>query len=147
VAAFGPGGTADGDDPQNAPLALGGDPARPWHSSWYTTAHFGNLKGGTGLLVDLGRAVAVSSVRVSLGNPGADLELRAGREPALAGLPRVGVAYGAGGTVRFRLSPAVHARYLLVWFTKLPQDDAGTYQATVWNISVQGSPLPSSYEP
>jgi cytoskeletal protein RodZ len=147
VAAFGPGGTADGDDPQSAALALGGDPGRPWHSSWYTTARFGNLKDGTGLLVDMGRAVTVSSVRVRLGNPGADLELRAGRVPALAGLPRVASSFGAGGTVQFRLARPPHVQYLLLWFTRLPPDNAGTYQATVWKIGVQGRPLPSRHEP
>jgi cytoskeletal protein RodZ len=143
VAAFGPGGPADGDDPQNAALALAGDPARPWHSSWYTTPHFGNLQAGTGLLVDMGRTVTVSSVRVSLGNPGADLELRAGRVPSLAGLPRVASSYGAGGTVRFRLGTPVAARYVLIWFTKLPPDNAGTYQASVWKVRVEGRRLPS----
>jgi cytoskeletal protein RodZ len=141
VAAFGPGGTADGDDPRNAALALGGDPARPWHSSWYTTARFGNLQGGTGLLVDMGHAVTVSSVGVSLaGRPGADIELRAGTQPALAGLPRVVGAHGAGGTVRFQLATPVRARYVLIWFTLLPPDDAGTYQAAIWEITVQGRP-------
>jgi cytoskeletal protein RodZ len=147
VAAFGPGGTADGDHPQSAALALAGDPGRPWRSSWYTTARFGNLKNGTGLLVDMGRAVTVSMVRVSLGHPGADLELRAGRVPALAALPRVASSAGAGVTVQFRLARPPHVRYLLVWFTRLPPDNAGTYQATVWKIGVRGRPLPSGYEP
>jgi hypothetical protein len=141
VAAVGPGGTGDGDDPQNAALALGGDPARPWHSSWYTTAHFGNLKAGTGLLLSMGRAVTVSSVRVGLGGgPGADLELRAGDARTLAGLPRVASAHGAGGTVQFRLGAGQRVRYLLIWFTKLPPDNAGTYQASVWKIAVTGRP-------
>src|SRR5215469_10930261 len=57
AAAVGPAGTSDGDDPQDAPLALSGDPATPWHTDWYATARFGNLQTGTGLLVDLGRSV------------------------------------------------------------------------------------------
>jgi Helix-turn-helix domain len=147
VTAFGPGGTGDGDNPRHASLALGGDPGRPWRSSWYTTPHFGNLQDGTGLLVDMGRTVKVSSVRVWLGNSGADLELRVGRVPTLAGLPRKASAYGAGGTVRFRLAAPVPARYVLIWFTRLPPDSAGTYQASVWRIDVQGLRLPSRHEP
>jgi hypothetical protein len=146
VAAFGPGGTPTGDDPQHAGLALGGDPARPWLSDWYTTAYFGNLYAGTGLLVDMGRTVTISSVSVSLGNPGANLELHAGGTHVLADLPRVASASGAGGTVQFRLSSPPRARYLLVWFTKLPPDNAGTYQASVWKVSVQGRPLPSGHD-
>jgi cytoskeletal protein RodZ len=148
VTAFGPGGAGTGDDPQHAALALGGDPARPWLSDWYTTARFGNLQAGTGLLVDMGRTVTVTSVQVSLGGgPGADLELRAGGTPALAALPPVARSDGAGGTVRFRLGTPARARYLLVWFTLLPPDSAGTYQASVWKIAVQGRPLPSRHGP
>lgn len=140
VAAFGTGGPATGDDPQNAALALGGDPTRPWLSDWYTTAYFGNLYAGTGLLVDMGRTVTIGSVRVSLGASGANLELHAGTTPALSGLPRVAVADNAGNTVQFRLTDQPRARYLLIWFTRLPMDNAGTYQASVWNITVQGTP-------
>src|SRR5215471_4826241 len=42
AAAMGPEGLSSGDDPQNARLALAGNPATPWHTNWYTTAHFGN---------------------------------------------------------------------------------------------------------
>jgi len=138
VAAFGPAGLADGDDPQGAALATGGDPAQPWTSQWYATAQFGALKNGTGLLLDMGRTVTVSSVRVSLVNSGADIDLRAGSRPDLAFLPRVAGASNAGGTVRLRPGTPVHARYVLIWFTKLPPDNVGTYRASVYRITVQG---------
>jgi cytoskeletal protein RodZ len=139
VAAFGPAGLADGDDPRGAALAVAGNPARPWISQWYATAHFGALKDGTGLLLDMGRTVTVSSVRLSLaGRSGADIDLRAGSKPVLSWLPRVASATNAGGTVPFRLSTPVHVRYLLIWFTKLPPDNAGTYRASVYRITVQG---------
>jgi cytoskeletal protein RodZ len=141
VAAFGPAGTADGDNPQNAALAIAGNPATPWYSQWYATPEFGNLKNGTGLLLDLGRTVTVSSVQVSLvSGSGADIQLRAGNTPDQAQLSQVASASNAGGTVRFHLSAPVHARYLLVWFTKLPPDNAGTYQARVYQIATQGQP-------
>ena len=141
VAAFGPAGTADGDNPQLAALAVGGNPAQPWSSQWYATPQFGNLKAGTGLLLDMGRTVTVSSVRLSLvSRSGADLALRAGSKPIPAWLLQVASASNAGGTVQFRLSTPAHARYLLIWFTKLPPDNAGTYQASVYKITVQGQP-------
>ncbi len=138
VAAFGPAGTADGDNPQQAAQAIGGNPATPWTSDWYSTPEFGNLQAGTGLLLDMGRTVTVTSVRLSLGHPGADLQLRAGGTPALAGLPQVASSSGAGGAVQLPLSTPAHARYLLIWFTKLPPDASGTYQASVYKITVQG---------
>jgi hypothetical protein len=139
VAAFGPAGLADGDDPRGAALAVAGDPARPWISQWYATARFGALKNGTGLLLDMGRTVTVSSVRVSLvSRSGADIDLRAGSRPDLASLPRVASASNAGGAVQLRPGTPVHVRYVLIWFTKLPPDNVGTYRASVYRITVQG---------
>ena len=138
VAAFGPSGTADGDNPQTAARALSGDPATPWVSDWYATADLNN-EAGTGLLVDMGRTVTITSVRLSLaGRPGADLQVRVGGSPALSDLRSVARASGAGGTIRLSLSTPVQARYLLIWFTLLPPDTSGTYQASVYDITVQG---------
>jgi cytoskeletal protein RodZ len=135
VAAFGPGG---GDDAQQAAQAVSGNPATPWRTDWYTTPYFGNLYPGTGLLLDMGRTVTLTSVRLSLGNPGADLQLRAGSTPVLADLHTVATSTGAGSTVQLSLASPAHARYLLIWFTKLPPDNAGTYQASVYGITVRG---------
>ena len=138
VAAFGPAGTADGDDPQRAALAIGGDRARPWISQWYATARFGALKQGTGLLLDMGRPVTVASVRLSLVNSGADIQLRAGSKPVPAWLPVVAHVSNAGRTAQLKPGAPVHVRYLLIWFTKLPPDNAGHYQAAVYRITVRG---------
>ena len=139
VTAFGPAGTADGDDPQRASLAISGQPATPWYSDWYTTSDFGHLQAGTGLLVDMGRTVTISAVRLALGGQaGATLQLRAGGRPVLADLHTVATSAGAGRIVEFSLTSPAHARYLLVWFTKLPPDNAGTYQASIYAISVRG---------
>jgi hypothetical protein len=52
----------------------------------------------------------------------------------------VASASNAGGTVQFQLTAPVHVRYVLIWITKLPPDTAGTYQASVYKIIVQGQP-------
>src|SRR5439155_1792782 len=130
VAAFGPAGLADGDNPQNAAFAIAGHAGRPWYSQWYATPRFGALKSGTGLLLDMGRTVTVSSVRLSLGSrSGASIALRAGSKPLPAWLPQVAAAANAGGTVQLRPGAPVHVRYGLILFTKLPPDNAGHYQA------------------
>jgi cytoskeletal protein RodZ len=140
VTAFGPAGTADGDNPQTAARALSADPATPWVSDWYATADL-NGQGGTGLLVDMGRTVTITSVRLSLaGRPGADLQVRAGGGPVLSDLRSVARSSGVGGTIRLSLTTPVQARYLLIWFTLLPRDTLGTYQASVYDITVQGQP-------
>ncbi len=141
MAAFGPDGTANGDDPRGAAGATGASSASAWYSDWYTTADFGNLQAGTGLLLDMGRAVTVTSVRLSLGHiPGADFQVRAGDTPVLADLRKVASSTGAAGLVHVSLAAPVHARYLLIWFTKLPPDPSGTYQVSVYEIRVQGRP-------
>ncbi len=140
VAAFGPAGTADGDNPQTAARALSGDPATPWVSDWYAAADLNNAA-GTGLLLDMGRSVTITSVRLSLaGRPGADLQVRVGGSPVLAELRSVARSSGAGGTIRLSLTKPVQARYLLIWFTQLPPDSSGTYQASVYDITVRGQP-------
>jgi hypothetical protein len=138
VTAFGPAGRGDGDDPQRAALAIGGDRARPWISQWYATARFGALKQGTGLLLDMGRPVTVASVRVSLVNSGADIQLRAGSKPVPAWLPVVAHVSNAGHIAQLKPGAPVHVRYLLIWFTKLPPDNEGHYRAGVYRITVQG---------
>src|SRR5215472_13291535 len=139
AAAIGPEGLGSGDDSQNARLALVGNPATPWHTSWYTTAHFGNLRTGTGLLLDLGRPVTVTKAQITLGSiPGADIELRAGNVPALADLQPVARVTDAGSVLRLTPAGPVRARYLLIWFTLLPPDGSGTYQADISGVSLRG---------
>ena len=123
--AFGPGGPAHGDDPQGASLAIDRSRRTAWRTDWYTTSHFGDLKAGTGLLLDMGHRVTITSARIKLGAvPGADLQLRAGAPATLAGLRPVASATNAHGTIRLRLATPVRARYVLIWFTQLPPDPA-----------------------
>jgi cytoskeletal protein RodZ len=133
--AFGPRGTSDGDNAQHASRALSGNQAMPWHTDWYTTAKFGNLQAGTGLLLDLGQTVVATSVTIQLGStPGSDLQVRAGTSST--DLSVVASATDAGGTVRLPLTGQPDIRYLLIWFTLLPPDAAGTYQAYISSVTV-----------
>jgi hypothetical protein len=139
VVAFGPDGTADGDNPQLASRAIDGSPATAWTTNWYGMPRFANVQGGTGLLLDLGRRVTITGAGVTLGRvPGADFQLRAGNTPSLADLPPVAIATDASGALGVRLTTPVDARYVLLWFTALPPSGSGTYQASVYNISVLG---------
>ena len=136
--AFGPDGTADGDNPQNAGRVLT-DPADGWVTQWYATANFGALKQGTGLLLDMGHTVTIATVRLTLGSyPGTSLELRLGRSPEFGALPVAASASNAGTVLSLSLKAPVRARYVLLWFTKLPPNGAGTYQEFVHGVTVQG---------
>ncbi len=138
--AFGPAGASQGDNPDLSALAVDGSTGTSWQTDWYSTAEFSGLKQGTGLLLDMGKNVSVSAVRVLLGAaPGGSFQLRAGESPQLASLPPVASADDTGGLVTVRLASPVSARYLLIWFVALPPDGSGTYQASVHNVSVTGA--------
>jgi hypothetical protein len=135
--AFGPDGASDGDNPNAATNPLNPHSAQPWNTDWYTSAKFGNLKPGTGLLLDMGQRVAVSRVAVHLGSgEGASLKLLAGNAPALDDLKVAASAADAGGDVVLHAS--TKARYLLLWFTSLPVSGNGQYEASVYSVSVAG---------
>jgi hypothetical protein len=53
-------------------------------------------------------------------------------------MPPVARAAGAGGVVHLRFASPAHGRYVLLWFTRLPPDPAGTFQASVYDISLTG---------
>jgi hypothetical protein len=137
AAAFGPAGTADGDNPQSAMFAIGPRSATPWQTQWYASPEFGMLKHGTGLLLDMGKTVTITRVRIGL-SPyrGASLQLRAGGSAAR--LRVVGHASDTGGTIRLRLAAPVRTRYLLIWFTLLPPNGQGRYQESVHGVVVNG---------
>ncbi len=135
--AAGPGG---GDNPQFAYRAIDASHATAWRTDWYTTARFGNLYPGTGLLLDMGHPVTITGAAISLGSaPGAALQIRVGAARGLAQRPLAARAAGAAGVLRLRFSRPAHGRYVLLWFTRLPEDPAGTFQASVYNIELTGA--------
>jgi cytoskeletal protein RodZ len=140
--AFGADGLVDGDNPQIAMYAITRGAPLPWESQWYVTPEFGMLKTGTGLLLDMGRRVTITSVRIELGPfAGADLQLRAGNSAAaVSSLKVVTRANGVGGALRFRLRSPRTARYVLLWFTLLPPNGVGQYQVSVSRVVVNGRP-------
>jgi len=139
--AFGPLGDSDGDSPALARLAIDGSTATAWRTQWYANAAFGNLKPGTGLLLDMGRPVTVTSAQIMLGAfTGAEFQLRVGSEPILADLRPVARATDAGGLVTMRPARPAKARYLLLWFTRLPPDSSGTFEAIIYDVRLHGIP-------
>ena len=141
ASAFGPAGFGSGDNPQIAAMAIDASAATGWQTDWYRSAAFGNLKAGTGLLIDMGHAVRITSVRILLGSThGADLLVRTEKTPAPGTDRGQAVASDAGGALSLKLTRPKRARYLLIWFTLLPPDPAGTFQVSVYNVSVRGTP-------
>jgi hypothetical protein len=124
-------------------MAIDTSTATVWSTDWYRTAHFGGLQPGTGLLIDMGHPVTITSARIILGSArGADLQVRTGKAPALTKMRLQASVSDASGTVQLGLARPHPARYLLIWFTQLPPDSAGTFQASVYDVRVKGYSRP-----
>jgi putative peptide zinc metalloprotease protein len=128
-----------------APEAIDGNPGTAWSTQYYLgSPAFGGLKTGTGLILDMGRPVRISSVTVTFGpEPGADVSLEVGSQDTLAAATlatfrTVARASDVGGTRTFRAADPVRGRYVLIWFTKLPPSGAGRFAAQIFNIVVWG---------
>jgi hypothetical protein len=141
--AFDPYGNGSDENSQLAPDAIDADPSTAWHTFWYTTAHFGGLEPGTGLVIDMGRSVTVTRVQVLLGPAaGANVQLRIGDSTdSLAAMGVAATTDDASGQISMRPSAPYHGRYVLIWFTKLPPEAGGrgVFQADVFNVAVHGS--------
>jgi hypothetical protein len=127
------------------PASAYGSPSRVWHTHWYTTAHFGNLQAGTGLLLDMGRPVQITSAWITLGAlPGVDLQVRiATTTTSERAFRTVARARNAGGPTRLATISPVRGRYVLIWFTRLPPAGSGdgTYQASIHALALYGLPV------
>ena len=140
IAAFGPDGTADGDNSADVSRINSGG-SLPWHTSWYTTPEYGGLQSGSGLLLDLGREVSVDSLQLTLGSaPGADVQVFVSDSPSISGQAAVGSAANLSGSVKLLTGSGATGRYVIVWFTQLPpnSDPAGTYEVNVYDVAVDG---------
>jgi putative peptide zinc metalloprotease protein len=101
-------------------------------------------KKGSGLILDMGRRVSVSSVMIKFGRQrGADVSIEVGNHaPAAARLSTfrtVGRADGIGGTYTIKVTCPVRGRYVLARFTKLPSAGAGRFAAGTFTIVIRGS--------
>ena len=133
------------EDSAEAQAAIDGNPATAWHTEYYLgNPVFGGLKKGSGLIVDMGRAVRISSVTVTFGSvPGADVSLEVGNHDTLsaatlATFRTVAAANDIGGTHTFTARHSARGRYVLIWFTKLPPAGSGQFAAEIFSIVVRG---------
>ncbi len=140
---------AAADDPQAAGQAIDPSTTTFWHTDYYLNSpYFGNLQKGTGLVLDMGRQVKVSQVRVLFGSSaGANVQIKVDNSgspppPGTAGsLPTAAQATGISGSRTFTLRNPVAGRYVVIWFTKLPPQPgtANHYQAQIYNVTIRGS--------
>ena len=144
------GGNEDGGQAVNV---IDNNPGTFWHTDYYLTyPALGNLKKGTGLILDMGKQVRLSQVVVQFGSSCcADVQIEIGNDnnpvpSALSSFASVASSTTATGVTTFNVSSATTGRYVLIWITRLPPlaGAANQYQAQIYNVVVHGAAVSQS---
>ncbi len=142
------GGAGSSEDPGGAQYAIDGNASTAWHTSYYLGSPvFGNLKKGTGLILDMGQQVRLSQVVVQFGATccaHVEIEIGNNNTPDPAALSTFTVLQSsdtAAGSTTFTVTKQAAGRYLLIWLTGLPPlaGSPGKYEALIYNVTVRGS--------
>jgi serine/threonine protein kinase len=153
--------TGFNDNRQDSGLAIDSNSSSFWATSFYIgNPVFGGLQRGSGLMLDMGKPVRLSSVTVTLGAvPGANVDIRIGNSNAQSPqgddapghnalgqqtadhMQTVASQTNVSGTVTFTVSSHATGQYVLIWFTKLPPyvGHPNQYLAKIFNVVVKGS--------
>lgn len=131
------------ENSKRASRAVDGDPATSWRTEKYGSATFDGRKPGVGLVLDLGESRTVVSVEVTLDDAGGSVELRVPAKPANSAPMKSidqwdSMAGSEDAPKTLTLTPAqpVETRYLLVYFTELPDTSASTYRGGIAEVTV-----------
>ena len=144
------GGNEDGGQALNV---IDNNPGTFWHTDYYLTyPALGNLKKGTGLILDMGKQVRLSQVVVQFGaSCCADVQIEIGNDndpvpSALSSFASVASSTTATGVTTFNVRSATTGRYVLIWITRLPPlaGAANQYQAQIYNVVVHGAAVSQS---
>jgi serine/threonine protein kinase len=135
------------DDAAGARGAYATNPANAWRTQFYLdNPVFGGLKAGTGLLLDMGKAVSLSSIQLTFGpTAGTNVTIEIGNQPGLTPGPsftKIAKEKNVGsGTQTFQTSSSASGRYVLIWFTKLPPlaGSGNKFEAFVSGAVLRGS--------
>ncbi len=132
-----------GDPPEEnrelAPLAVDGDPATAWRTVTYEQdLGPGGLKTGVGLRLDLGSSRQVTDVDLTLGGAPSDVSLYLS-DDAPRGVAQLNPVANvtAGEQERVTLAEPGTGRFLVLWFTSLPEAEGG-FRGEVAEVVVRG---------
>jgi hypothetical protein len=143
---YNPLGSPGDDDPSDAGNAIDGSTSTAWHTSYYFSPVFGNLKKGTGLILDLGKQVRLSQVVVQFGAQcctHVQIELGNSSTSTAAALSTFTVLQSsttAANRTTFTMTKQATGRYLLIWLTDLPPmaGDPGRFETLIYDVVVHG---------
>jgi hypothetical protein len=143
---YNPLGSSGDDDPADAPKAIDGNASTFWHTSYYLGHQFGNLKKGTGLILDMGRPVRLSQLTVQFGTSCCShVMIEVGNSSTasaatLSTFTAVQSSSAAQGSTTFNVTKQVTGRYVLIWITDLPPlaGSSGKYETLIYNVTAHG---------
>lgn len=141
-----------GDNNENgdqAKFAADGDPATVWRTLTYlNNPVFGGLKPGVGIVYDLGSAVPVESVSLTLDNQPNGLQLMVPIEadpqaakPPMATVKQwraIATDQAAASQVTLQPDEPVTTRWVMVYFTHLPAIGSGLYRSGITETTING---------
>lgn len=132
----------DGDGKENeshAARAIDGNATSAWRSEGYRNANAvgSGGKSGVGLVAQLESPSIVRGVRVTTLNAGHDLTVYTNSKASLDGATEIGSLSNApaGENDIAAASPVADAAYVIVFVTKLPEENDGRYRASIAEIS------------
>jgi hypothetical protein len=139
------GGNENADD---APYAIDGSTSTAWHTDYYFgNPVFGGLKTGTGLILNMGKKVRLSQVKVQFGaSCCTHVEIEIGNDDtpdaaALRTFTNLQSSDKAAGVTTFSVNSAATGQYVLIWITDLPPrvGNSGQYESLIYDVTLQGS--------
>ena len=139
ASSFDPNGDDGRENDDMAKLAIDTDQASRWQTEGYRQ-NFGpsGIKPGVGLVLDLGRPQEVERMSLALDPTGGSQVTIYGADDRASSLEGWTPLTGGPQTVTERKSFSLKGshRYLMIWFSSLPQDGEGKYRGGVTNVSL-----------
>jgi putative peptidoglycan lipid II flippase len=131
------------DAPDQAGLAIDGNPATAWPIDTYTDAvPFPNFKNGVGLMLQLPQPTKLGEVDITLDSTGTAVEIRSAQTPTPATLEDTTVLTPATplkpGTNTIRVDNAAPTANVLVWVSTLGQVD-GKSRSDIAEIALKAA--------
>ncbi|MEW2356112.1 AMP-binding protein [Spirillospora sp. NPDC029432] len=107
-----------------------------WETQTYAGPDFGKLAEGLGVVLDMGRNVEVSSVKVATPAGGGNIQIKVGAQRDIGSMAAFASQSPNAGETTFKGSARPTGRYVLVWFTQLPSPPKGKMsEITVYGVA------------
>ncbi|MCV7277756.1 murein biosynthesis integral membrane protein MurJ [Mycolicibacter arupensis] len=141
VTVFSPGGEAD--RPQDAALAIDGNPATAWSTDTYSDpVPFPNFKNGVGLMLQLPKPTVIGTVSLNVSSTGTKVELRSSPTPKPARLEDTTLLAPAKalqpGSNKITADSSTATSNLLVWISTMG-NTGGESRTQISEITVQAA--------